>query len=54
MYMYFHMQGKVDIKSQAQKTRATLKALESLMYVCSDGAVLDEINTKLEGVIEDF
>ena len=41
-----------DLKKEAQNARITLKAIESLTYKCSDGALLKELNTKLKHVEE--
>ena len=43
-----------DLKKEAQNARITLKAIESLTYECSDGALLKELNTKLKHVMEEF
>ena len=43
-----------DLKKEAQNARITPKAIESLTYECSDGALLKELNTKLKHVMEKF
>ena len=43
-----------ELKKEAQNTRITLKAIESLTYKCSDGVFLKELNTKLKHVMEEF
>ena len=44
----------MDVKTQAQKVRITLKAIEGLTYVCTDALLLEDTNRKLESVLSDL
>lgn len=44
----------VSVFQQAQKTRVTLKMIETLTYSCQDSEKLAEINSKLEDIFNDM
>ena len=50
-----HTQNSARVlKMEAQNATIVLKAIESITYECSDGALLKELSTKLKHVMEEF
>ena len=41
-------------KEEAMKARINLKAIESLTYTCSDPQLLKQLNSQLQGILNEF
>ncbi len=52
--MHTHQEKGVDVNTEAQKARITLKAIENLTYTCSNPQLLLQLNQTLDRVLSEF